>query len=1307
MRFIPSLLLASLVFASQLQAGEGVSSEKILDQLCMPNDEGILKGLQPVFVEKKRALTQAEAETSGPMIRELSMEHVGENRLLARIRFDEASRLDEAKCILYLDTDGNPETGRKDAAHKGADLMVITEGKKASITVCNEDLKKAPLPKAAIYWAGKDLYLTIQTSLPRMESYNMRAWVLCQRHGVNSSTPQEPSFALVAGKYAVDPEIGEPKGAYRFTNDVVKYESLENKGLTFSDVAKAVAFKRVRPVPAPPFNVQPRGSLKGKQGTVDLQQVRANLCEEAGTARANAHVTFGVPFPAKAIFDASHIRILDAQSKEVAAQITPTVRWPDDSLKWVLVDVLRPMSANESSDLTVEFGSKVTAAQPKAKISVQQNASEITVVTGPLKAIIDCKHFNVLRDIWVDGDGKGRFGDTQRVAAFSPDGVRLLDGQGNLFTTATLAPDKVTLEESGPGKVVVRVDGKYGDAAGKDFMRYVTRLTFLAGSPVVTVAHTHFDNYLATEFTELTSLTMPVRLAAAVSSVELTSGSDKALLNGPGLSLFQSDENHAQAILGKETHEAGRCPGAIALRNANGGAVTAAVHEFWQRWPKGITTEGQEVVFGLLPTQPSLQYGKDFPYRLMFPFVDGKYRMKWGMSFTERLSFDFSGKSSPAEMDAEANMPIVAVLPADWYATTRGLGEMAHPMGHQFAQWDEFMASSFQEHLQRRDQEREYGFLNYGDWFGERGRNWGNNEYDRAHGFFMQFARTGDRGYYRVALSAARHQADVDLVHDYPDPYYMGANHQHSIGHTGTWECPTIPPQATWSHKYDEHTDAQNGHTWSSGMCDAWCLAGDARVMDGALEEAEHIAWAMAPAFNHLGTHERSAGWSLKAIMSLYCATYDPAYLQAAKEIIAVSLKAENTSGTGNPLWSHVLPLDHSGGIPNIVGNNCFIMGIFLSGIKAYVAETGDRDALAALDAGTQWLVRSFDEDDGSWPYSATPDGKRVAGSRGFQLAGLNPLIVAPVAFMGVEHNDRHYIDIVENALQTLLRFSGPLGDGKALDQRMFFTPETLGLLQQYYLANDPANGATLLDGSDKDFAKILAKTADAKMQAVRSGDDKTFFVRLTAPEAELVIERRPVGSMPKRATTATAKVFNAKGESLLSETCSTDLPAKFHVNLQGKAGDVFKVQINDDQRGAWSATGAGLQSVMVTVPGFRIASIGAGRYSFFVPGGTKRFKVQIFGVHPGKFGATIFDADGKEVASRMGCNNTNAQLAGAPKAEGKKAPLEIIDIEPKADATGKVWSVVLWAGGDEGVELQDIPPYLALSAKDLFNPEK
>lgn len=241
----------------------------------------------------------------------------------------------------------------------------------------------------------------------------------------------------------------------------------------------------------------------------------------------------------------------------------------------------------------------------------------------------------------------------------------------------------------------------------------------------------------------------------------------------------------------------------------------------------------------MLPKQPDADYGKGLPHYLLYPFVEGFYRFKWGMSFTERVSFDFSRKTEPEELLAEAHSPVVPVLPATWYAKTNALGLVAVPLGSQFALWDKYLEASYQNYLHVRDNERTYGYFNYGDWYGERGRNWGNNEYDLAHGYFMQFVHSGNRDYFRLALTAARHQADVDCVHAYPDPYYVGSNHQHSIGHTGTWS--QNPRHATWTHRYDSHTSAENGHTWAEGMFDAWFLAGETPVMESALALSEHI----------------------------------------------------------------------------------------------------------------------------------------------------------------------------------------------------------------------------------------------------------------------------------------------------------------------------------------------------------------------------------------------------------------------------------------------------------------------------------
>ena len=62
----------------------------------------------------------------------------------------------------------------------------------------------------------------------------------------------------------------------------------------------------------------------------------------------------------------------------------------------------------------------------------------------------------------------------------------------------------------------------------------------------------------------------------------------------------------------------------------------------------------------------------------------------------------------------------------------------------------------------------------------------------------------------------------------------------------------------------------------------------------------------------------------------------------------------------GSGAWPHPLPADHSGSKPDAVGNNLFLIGVLLSGLQSYHAETGDPDVLTSLEAAVQWVLKSW-----------------------------------------------------------------------------------------------------------------------------------------------------------------------------------------------------------------------------------------------------------------------------------------------------------------------------------------------------------
>lgn len=1259
--------------------------------------------LIPIATSKDEGYDAQQALLNAPDIVSLHAAHVGGQRLLFAVGFGTPPDFAGATFIIYLDLDNDPQTGRADQYHRGVDVMVVVSDDRVGLSIHNPAYtdKNTAVKGARV---GHVLYVALDAPLPAGDPILLGVHLLSQRgRGRDDSTPHQ--VAQLPRVQAELPPLSPGRDAslrtldeYRYHDDLVKYEKLEDKGLRAEQVTPAQPFSPGRPAPRPVISAAPRHPER--VGSLDSTQVRVSLLEECGVPRPASPVSFGFPCPEGGVFDLARFRLLDADGHEIPAQFSATSFWPDDSLKWVLVSFLAKLGPGEEKTYTVELGNEVRATEGGPALEITGDPEQVVIFTGPLRVIIDTKRFDLFREVAFDADGDGQFTPGEQVIESSPLGMELIDEHGDIFSSVGLAPDHVTFEEIGRRRAVVRVEGHYGAADGRRYMRYIARLVFLAGSPRVTVAWTHVNDHLATEFTDFASLAARLRPVGGVKQASvylLDQAGQLQRRDCHGCTLTQLDDLRSTLAADGTSETPGRAPGVLRCVLERG-AMTVAVHDFWQRWPKAVGCDENEVTVGLLPEQPGPDYGTDLPHYLLFNLVSGKYRLKWGMAFTERFTIDFDPQTTPEALYADVTRPVVAVLPAAWYAKTQALGPVAEPRGQQFAAWDMYVAKAFEAHMSQKERTREYGFLNYGDWYGERGRNWGNNEYDLAHGLFQQFLRTGNRDYFRWALAAARHQADVDIIHAYPDPFYVGGMAPHSVGHTGTWSERL--EHGTWHAPYDSMYTAVNGHNWADGMVDAWCLTGDAGIMDSALQLAEHITWAMSPTFKALGTHERSAGWSLRSIMAVYRQTYDPQYLAAARRIASVALSEQKFDEGG--AWPHVLPLDHSNQQPSIVGNNLFLIGVLLSGLQSYHEATGDPEVAKSLISGVQWVAKSWDQGVGGWPYSATVDGRPLYPAS----PGLNMLIIQPVAYVANLTGDERLWGIVEDAL-TAVVIGGSPGFGKSLAQQLHFSGGILALLQERLAQARPDQGVGALSGDAAWRAGILARTPDATRHAVRAPDQKIFFVRATEPEAELLIERTPYGAMTKRSPTGMLSIIDPNGAIIAEDHFSTDDPHQYRCKLPGAAGARFEVKIDDDQRGVWTLRGDKLQIVMQTGPDFHIGGVGKGKYHFFVPTGTQEFRIRLFGVHTGPYGAVVVTPQGEIAANFEGTNPGSAITAGTPqdKQTIRQPERGEIVVRPATQDTGKLWSVVLSAAGDIGVELVGIPPYLSLSPQAWFDP--
>ena len=1242
--------------------------------------------LQAALTSPPRAEDAAATERGAPDILSAAACHAGSNRLLLKIGFVNPPQFKNSSFIVYLDLDNDPNTGRVDKQHRGVDVMVSVSGDSVHAGARNPDYGQT---KVAAWVEGKDFWLALDARLKVAgQEVVFGMHLLAQRAGGASDSTSHAVVRLPVGKESklTAGQLGRSGSLrslsdYRFHDDKVKLLSLSDKGLSAKDVAPSQPLV-LRPRPPLPLE-RPAPVIAGNLGSVKFREIPVEVLEEAGVARSPAWLSFGLPLAKGALYSPAWIAVLGPDGKQLPAQTATAGRWPDGSLRWVRVNCRLPLKANEKAICRIQFGSDVkpSSATPLAVVRAD---GLLTVTDGTSRFAINTKEFGLLQSAVIDGRKSG---------GFSPEGVILVDGQGTQFTTAGVPPSSVRIEEWGPLQVVVRVAGDYADAKGTRYMSYISRLTFRQGSSRVGIAHTNINSYTATEFTEVQSLGLRLQGAAPFTSLGAKLEGKEPWASDTALTQWTAD---IVASVLPPTLFPSRLTGAIMAEGKQ--PVGLALRDLWQRWPKGFRVADGTLQVSLLPKLPPGASGKGLPHYLRYPFADGLYRMKWGMAFTEEMTVDFAGGGSAAEMSAETDLPVIAVLPAAYYAETKAAGMLAAPVAKQFAHWDAFVAAGFARHMARKRQYREYGFFNYGDWYGERGRNWGNNEYDLAHGLFRQFLRTGNRAYCRWAQTAARHQADVDCVHAYPDPAYVGSNHQHSIGHTGTWS--DRPKRATWTHRYDSHTSAENGHTWAEGMVDSWWLTGDPRAMESAIGLGEHIAWAMAPRFRRLGTHERSAGWSLKAILAVHAARPDPEYLAAAKRIAAVALREQKLDQGG--AWPHLLPVDHAGGHHGAKGNNLFLLGVLLEGLKNYHEATGDPATERALIAGVDWVLKSFDPKVGGWPYSASETGAPFYPAK----TGLNLLVIDPIAYVGKLTGRKDCYEVVANALSAVL-IDRPPANGKSLAQRLVNADTILALLQEHFAATDPQRGLDLL--SDDGFMDALVRTPDAAAFNLRSPTVKVFHVQTTGDTPVLTGARKPHGSRPKGMATGTLVVTDAAGKEVARKEFSTDHPLDCRIPLPKTKGQIYRVVVTDDERSAWSLAGDGLQVVAEVVKGFSLGGVGRARYHFLVPPDCSGFSVRIEGVHTGEFGGAVVDPDGKIIAMHRGTNDGKTRLtwAAEEKQAATKAPVATLKVQPSAAARGKVWDLLLWARMDIRCDLKGLPPILSCRKDDWFQPKQ
>ena len=1228
----------------------------------------------------------------GELARLLSVAHqpVGRDRQLFRFRFDRPMSPEWQSLQIYLDADADESTGRQEGFEGTDDQVGLEAADGRHEWVDFQYMHDGFRRPGNLAWAGQigsDAYFVIDTPVAdeggrasarlswATQVKDTRGQGLAAEREAFATfdlgpTPPEPAQGTVALPYPLttaadavaDPPRIDKVQLYRLdgrTNViarlnwvgpvVARYETPTGGGETPPTLANRlhrvslpadatrVTLRALTTgfewVDAEPATLAEAKALKVGGSLGPIPVLATNPTDQPLAAYPHR---LGVPIPKGSLADVGQLRLADDDGNGVPADFGVLSRWDDGSVRWASADFLADLPAGGDARFVVTQG-KADGGGGDGGVQVTNSDDGVRVDTGRLSFELSREPFLALRRVRVDGRDLGDLDLRGTVVGVD----------GETFTTDGGLDDLTVEDADGTAASVVARGRHVGD--GGSLLAWRMTFRVWAGSPLLEVQHVFGIDDTASESTKFKSLVLDVGLTG----------------EAPEQAVWQRDERQYEVTVDGQTRvRTGGHEGVFDL----GGGATLAVRDFWQNYPKRVATRDNRLFIGLAPELPAGEYDdepQDLVTRLFLSMRGGVYEFMQGLQRRHTLLFDFGGRATPS-------LDTLARTTPDAYADSGAMGPMLAEadLPRRYAEYGDFARSMLDRYVDDRRQKRAYGLMNWGDWYGERRYNWGNNEYDGVHGLLGHYAMLGDLDFLREGSLMAEHLVDVDIRHHARDPRQVGSTYIHLVGHTGgyfgdDWREAqrTITPGAFTA------VDIQNwGHYWGEGLMLHGWLRADLRTLDTLEDVAGRVATTYINRPIGEWRNPRQQGWTLKVPVAAYKTTGDPYYLLAAETIVDALLDRQDATGG----WS--VELRDTAASPGGMsyGSTNFPIGIVVSSLARYHELTGDERVADSIVRGARWLIEDLWE-------SGTPIGFRYSSSPG-NSGGSNFYHIAyAVAYAHSLVPDRTFADVTLAYSDAYL--TEPIGDthefGKPFAQRIREVVPTMPLLKN------------MLATPHVGLSARSAQQWVVKLPAGETGEtDET--------EHDLL---RVVGR-GQGEISAELRVRSLGGRTLLEQTVrgQGDVNASLDVSSL-PAGELLELTLQPLGGEAWDVQLVRGGQMLSLADGPVVGAAGVEpRLRFEVPPGTRRFSVEAAPAGGSSPTVDVLDPNGDVVASAVVTGKRAIDVPVSPvwptlAGASYRGPLNDSDLQ---------YSVVV-RGGPATISLVGVPNYVTPSKLAFF----
>jgi hypothetical protein len=198
---------------------------------------------------------------------------------------------------------------------------------------------------------------------------------------------------------------------------------------------------------------------------------------------ASTGVSWGVPWPQGSVTPNAPFS-LTANGAQLPLQSWPLAYWPDASLKWSGFATVVPAEFAGLAKLSI--GSRTAFSAPGA-LTVKNDGKTILVDTGVIQCSIPLAGSKIINSITMGGRNVAGSGQLVCILQHGPS----TDPEVTTPREKFLGVAKhVTVEQSGPVRAVVKIEGMHRGAASKrEILPFTIRLYFYSGQTAVRVVH--------------------------------------------------------------------------------------------------------------------------------------------------------------------------------------------------------------------------------------------------------------------------------------------------------------------------------------------------------------------------------------------------------------------------------------------------------------------------------------------------------------------------------------------------------------------------------------------------------------------------------------------------------------------------------------------------------------------------------------------------------------------------------------------------------------------------------------------------